>query len=88
MTDKQYIIQLIENENDYFQDISYVKDIDICSISIIKCKSPWDAIKFSEAYTFHSEYKPKLDYLINFVKKLAGKKVKVNLIKINLSYES
>lgn len=88
MTDKQYIIQLIETDYLNNQDISYVKDINICSISIIKCKSPWDAIKFSEPYTFHSEYKPKLDYLIDFVKKLAGKKVKVNLIKINLSYES
>ena len=88
MTDTQYVIQLIET--DYFnnQDISYVKDVDICSISIIKCKSPWDAIKFSEPYTFHSEYKPKLDNLIGFVKKLVGKKVKVNLIKISLSYES
>ena len=88
MTDKKYIIQLIETDHFNNQDISYVQDINICGISVVKCKSPWDALKFSEPYTFHREYKPKLDYLIDFVKKLVGKKIKVKLIEINLSYES
>ena len=84
----EYIIQLIETDHFNNQDISYVQDISICSISIIKCKSPWDALKFSAPYTFHQEYKPKLDYLIDFVKKLVGKKVKVKLTEIVLSYDN